>query len=178
MTHEARETYPDLPCDHIGMKALWCTVLEHTINEATKPIPASASTQQRIDILSARRMIMDQSRDFAIICGFAGYEADRVHAMVAPRIEAVQQQDRGRPVKPQHQHNGRGRNGKRYEFDGREQTLSEWANEAGLSVDTVRWRIQSGMSLGDALTTPINEQRTRKRSDDTGGSDKLFENAA
>jgi hypothetical protein len=178
MTDAARETYPDLPCDHIGMKALWCTVLEHTINEATKPIPASASTQQRMDIQSARRMIMGQTRDFATVCGFAGYEADRVHAMVAPRIKAAQEQDHGQPTAPQRNHNWHGRVGKRYEFDGRELPLSEWANEAGLSLKTVSGRIAKGMSIGDALTTPVNELRGRRRSNDTGGSAELSKKAS
>jgi len=101
MADEARETYPELATDHVGMRMLWCTVLEHMINDATTSISDPANSQRRLDIDSARNMIMAQTRDFRIICDFAGYEPDRVHAMVAPRIEVARRNDAlTSPVRP------------------------------------------------------------------------------
>lgn len=50
-------------------------------------------------------------------------------------------------------------------YDGRTQTLAQWAREIGMRRDTLRHRLESGWSLDRALTEPTNEKRdpTRRR---------------
>jgi len=102
MTDKARQTYPELATDHVGMKMLWQTVLTQLINDATTSVRGSIKTKERIDIDNARAAIMDQTRDFKTICDFAGYEADRVRVMVAPRIEVARQSDAPKDKKVNH----------------------------------------------------------------------------
>lgn len=42
--------------------------------------------------------------------------------------------------------------GKLWEMDGRKMTLSQWADEYGISERTLRKRTETGMSINDALT--------------------------
>lgn len=57
------------------------------------------------------------------------------------------------------------RNNRLITFNGRTQTLAQWAREIGIRRDTLRKRLESGWSLDRALTEPINEKRdpTRRR---------------
>lgn len=47
-------------------------------------------------------------------------------------------------------------------FDGRTQTLSQWARETGIRKDTLRLRLKKGWSVERALTEPIHEARRPK----------------
>ena len=49
------------------------------------------------------------------------------------------------------------RNVKRFEFDGKNLTLGEWSLKTGIGRITLLKRIQSGMSLEQALTTPVGK---------------------
>lgn len=42
------------------------------------------------------------------------------------------------------------------EFNGRSQTMSEWARELGMGMTTLRERLRRGMSVADALVIPIS----------------------
>lgn len=162
--------------EHDPEKGLWCAVIAQAIDDATRSIPKSGS--QRLAILSARDWITQPNRDFAIACGFAGYEPDRIRAMVAPRINDAAKGDNAESTVTRRPKAAYGPLAQRYEFDGRAQTLREWANEAGIKLQTVRYRLNNGMSIGDALTTPIDEQRSRKRSNEAGGIDQLSQKVA
>jgi hypothetical protein len=48
------------------------------------------------------------------------------------------------------------RNARTYEHDGKTRTLGQWADEVGLNVRTIRWRLHSGWSLALALNTASN----------------------
>ena len=47
---------------------------------------------------------------------------------------------------------------KKHELYGRSHTLAEWAELAGMSEDTLRRRMNRGMSLKEAVETPVNEK--------------------
>lgn len=42
------------------------------------------------------------------------------------------------------------------EFRGRRQSISQWARQVGISKNALRYRIESGWTVEDALTLPIN----------------------
>lgn len=46
--------------------------------------------------------------------------------------------------------------GELYEMDGMVHTIPEWATRAGMSDTTLRKRIRRGMSLQEAMETPVN----------------------
>jgi len=41
------------------------------------------------------------------------------------------------------------------EFNDRRQTMANWAREAGIQLGTLHFRLKSGWSVPDALTTPV-----------------------
>lgn len=53
------------------------------------------------------------------------------------------------------------RRNKYIEFDGKRKTMSEWADDIGISYDTLRWRIRN-WGVEKALTEPIHEEFSRK----------------
>lgn len=57
-------------------------------------------------------------------------------------------------AEPRVQANNR-RTNKILEYNGRSQTLTEWANELGLSVATLGWRIANNWTVESALSTPV-----------------------
>lgn len=54
------------------------------------------------------------------------------------------------------------RDAMRIEYDGRSQTVRQWADEVGMSVKTLRWRLKSGWPVARALGVP-DEELTRGR---------------
>ena len=49
---------------------------------------------------------------------------------------------------------------KRHDYDGKSQTLSYWAKEYGINETTLNYRITKlGMSIEEALTTPVKRRR-------------------
>jgi hypothetical protein len=46
------------------------------------------------------------------------------------------------------------------EFNGKSQSLAQWAREIGISRDTLGKRLESGWSVEKALTTPLKAERT------------------
>jgi len=54
------------------------------------------------------------------------------------------------------------RDAMRIEHDGRSQTVQQWADEVGMSVKTLRWRLKSGWTVARALGIP-DEELTRGR---------------
>lgn len=44
---------------------------------------------------------------------------------------------------------------KRFEFNGANKTITEWANEVGMRRETLRARLKNGWSIKEAITTPI-----------------------
>jgi len=54
---------------------------------------------------------------------------------------------------------------KRHDYDGKSQTLSYWAKEYGINETTLNYRITKlGMSIEEALTTPVGISRTGEKS--------------
>ncbi len=51
------------------------------------------------------------------------------------------------------------RNSRLIEFDGRTQTLAQWASEVGLAWGTIAHRIRQGWSIERALRTPVARRR-------------------
>lgn len=49
-------------------------------------------------------------------------------------------------------------------WNGKSQTIAEWAKEAGLPPDILRHRLYRGMTFAEALTTPRRERRYREYS--------------
>lgn len=151
MTSEARETYPELATDHVGMRMLWCNVLEHAINEATSPIAASG--HNRYDVRNARHWIMTPSLDFTDVCQFAGYEPDRVRAMVAPRIEAAKARDGIVSDKLKAK-----RNSLTFTVDGEVLTIHQIVDRMGISESKLRSRISLGWSIERAIGQSVQER--------------------
>lgn len=48
-------------------------------------------------------------------------------------------------------------------FNGKTQTLAEWSRETGIQEGTIRFRMKSGWSVRDALTTPVQKQKKREK---------------
>lgn len=48
------------------------------------------------------------------------------------------------------------------EHDGKRQTITQWANGAGVSVQVLSYRIKQGWAFGAALSTPVNHANRRK----------------
>lgn len=48
-----------------------------------------------------------------------------------------------------------------YEHDGRRLTIAQWADETGLSVQTIRHRMERGYTFDDAVTTPMYSSQKR-----------------
>jgi uncharacterized protein YjcR len=42
--------------------------------------------------------------------------------------------------------------------NGVELTLAEWAERTGIRSDTIKWRIDSGWTIADALSTPARDK--------------------
>lgn len=40
------------------------------------------------------------------------------------------------------------------EFNGQKMTMTAWAEQQGMSEDSLRWRLNSGWTIGEALTRP------------------------
>lgn len=53
------------------------------------------------------------------------------------------------------QQNVNKRNNRFLEFDGRRQTLSQWARETGICDSTISVRLSKGLSVAEALTLPV-----------------------
>jgi hypothetical protein len=45
------------------------------------------------------------------------------------------------------------------EFAGVTKTVTQWAREYGVNVNTLQWRIDHGWSIAAALTTPVKQKR-------------------
>ena len=70
-------------------------------------------------------------------------------------------------------HPGRGgcnREVKKYEYDGRSLSLTEWSNETGVKYELLHNRLRSGWTIAEAIETPVGKlperlarQRTKKK---------------
>ena len=49
------------------------------------------------------------------------------------------------------------------EFEGRKQPLADWADEFGLSQAALKWRLDNGFSVRDALLRPLKPDRRRAK---------------
>ena len=59
------------------------------------------------------------------------------------------------------QQNNNRRSTRRITFQGRTQSIAQWARELGTHRQTIRYRIENGWPLSAALTTPINHANRR-----------------
>ena len=50
---------------------------------------------------------------------------------------------------------------RRFTFEGKTQTLSQWCAEKNMNYGTVWWRLKQGMSFGEAITKPIISERSK-----------------
>lgn len=63
-------------------------------------------------------------------------------------------------VNQQEQMNNQSRN-RIIEYNGKKQTLAQWSREYGLNPKTLHQRLDNGLSIHDALTTPIRSRSER-----------------
>lgn len=61
------------------------------------------------------------------------------------------------------------------EYNGRRQTVREWAKEAGMKRNTLRWRIKHGMPVEEALTKPVRDWKAKEMAISTKVRNKMPE---
>lgn len=59
------------------------------------------------------------------------------------------------------QQNNNRRSNKSIRYDGRSQTVAQWAREAGLSPEALSHRLKNGWPISDALSIPIDHSNRR-----------------
>ena len=124
---------------------LWRAVIRQALIDATGP-KDTLERKQAIDWLTK------PNRYFAEACRLADFEPEYIRAKAKAVIESNANAD-GAARK-----SGRG---KLIEFNGRTQTLTDWAREYAMPFNIVYVRVRSGWSIEQALTTPYTKSRKR-----------------
>lgn len=119
-------------------KNLWCAVINQALLDATSRT-GSADRLRAIDWLTK------PNRDFVLTCNLAGYEHDFIRKKALAFIEKHEAEQAG------------GINGRasHYEYNGKRQSLNDWAKETGIPVATLQDRIRRGWSFEDAITSAV-----------------------
>lgn len=119
-------------------KNLWCAVINQALLDATAQT-GSADRARAIDWLTK------PNRDFVLTCNLAGYEHDFIRQKALAFIEK-HEAEQARNNKGCASH---------YEYDGKRQSLNDWAKETGIPVATLHDRIRRGWSFEDAITSAV-----------------------
>jgi hypothetical protein len=130
---------------------LWRAVIRQAITDATSPL--SQRKGVRLDQIRAREWFTKPNRDFEETCQLADMDPDHVRNRVIPLIAKADLA----PPRPAHCP------AKRYEYQGRSLTLTEWAAETGIDRATLYSRITNGMSIEAAITMPYRKRKRMHR---------------
>lgn len=97
--------------------------------------------------------ICDQWLSFV---GFFSDMGERPEGMTLDRVDNSKGYNKGncRWASPKQQANNR-RNSALLTFASRTQTVQLWADETGISRDTLAWRLKAGWAINDALSKPV-----------------------
>jgi hypothetical protein len=132
---------------------LWRAVIQQAVIDATLPLRGPA--YERLARQSAREWFKLHNVDFVTTCDLAGLDPVRVRNYVLPLIEEAKKNDL--PVAKRER---KPRKRRLYTVNGRTLTITQWAQELGISKTTIYERIDRGWTIEAALTTPARQQPT------------------
>jgi len=157
------------------LKRLWQAVLYQAVDDALNGVAYGTKNQKRNDIIEARELLTNPSRDLDMICAGAGLEPDAVIERMtkliakAPPVEVLMQGKAARASAERQKREQEKKAAKTqktpvlYTYNGESLTLTEWSERTGLSVQLIRGRINSGWAFEDAVTTTKKEAALHAR---------------
>jgi hypothetical protein len=135
---------------------LWRAVISQAINDG---ISNHRSDLNRGARESAREWFRRRGQQYRYVCDLAGYNPDWLAAKVQQLFEKADNGTLSTPAPPATP----SREFKRYSYNGKSLTLSEWATETGIDSRTLRSRITYlSWPIERALTEPTNLERSRR----------------
>jgi hypothetical protein len=158
---------PFAPCDEplTAERRIWLSVIVQALADATS---TNVSEDEQFARAAARRWFKFPSHDLATVCDNAGLEMEKVLAFAQQHIAAADSGTRMRRVdiglvKPQ----PKPRQIARYEYEGQNLSIREWAELTGIPEVTLRGRLKDDWPIAQALG---KEPRPKRKSVWTKGS--------
>ncbi len=145
-----------------GPENLWRAVLLSAIDEAIRG--PSMSTDKNVTyrircIKEARDYVTRPNKDFDMVCNLAGLDPDAARERIAKQITAapspeelanMNRQAHRRNTKPSPKSSPK-RVAQRFEHDGMNLTIAEWAKVSGVTDGTIRQRLSHGWPISRAI---------------------------
>ncbi len=152
---------------------LWRSVLVNAIEEAIFGISRSnySNPKTRVThIIEARAYVTVPNRDFDMVCSLAGLDPDAVRERVAQQLataaspeELLNSASRKPSARPRRKSGPKPRpDAQRFEHDGKNLTIAEWAALSGMRASAIRQRLNTGWHISRAIEK-VDGRTTRIR---------------